>query len=69
MNDIPAIDIRELLYCIEQGETDALDCSVKNVATHIQQAITESETPAPLNVFLSQCFMTQTRQHSSGQLI
>jgi isopenicillin N synthase-like dioxygenase len=42
MNNIPVIDIRELLYCIKQGETAALDCSVKTVATHIQQAMHQS---------------------------
>lgn len=42
MSDIPIIDIRELLYCIEQGEPDALNCSVKTVANHIQQAMQQS---------------------------
>jgi isopenicillin N synthase-like dioxygenase len=42
MNDIPVIDIRELLYYIKQAESDACDRSVKAVAGHIQQAMQQS---------------------------
>ncbi|MFT4727279.1 MAG: isopenicillin N synthase-like dioxygenase [Granulosicoccus sp.] len=42
MNDIPVINIRDLLYCIEQAESEALNRSVKAIAGEIQQAMRHS---------------------------
>lgn len=42
MNDIPVIDIRELLHHLEQAEPDSLDSAVNAVAVEIEHAMQQS---------------------------